>query len=259
MKMPVRVNTTVALVWLRADLARQEARAYWRGPHGQIANKVPCIYEYVQHHFSSSVHGFWPVPPGIGGITPVDWMIDGIAEVRVRSVFRGLYDRFFHMKGVFHDEFNVFDRVVPNTSAPGGSLWWTGDHRKDVGIRAVVFFRARHELRGKPFARFMEQIMAPALLAAGASELRSHIFAPGGRFSLWTPDVRHDYPANRRYAGALVIGAKSLDELNKILNSRQLTATLEEQRRHCVAIHSYVVENSYPWKLNNIPQPWSGA
>jgi hypothetical protein len=250
-----RVTSMCSFVWLRSDLTRDDAQAYWRGPHGQIANKIRAIHEYLQHHFSLTDHGFWPVPKGVGGTIPPDWKMDGMAEVRITSMVAGLIARLFRMKKIFHDEFNVFDRVLANTTRPGGGRWWTGPYQPETGFRAAVLIRARYEMKGAPFRRFIEETLAPALIAAGVRELRTHVFQPGGRFTQWTPDVRHDQPVNRAYAGALIIGAKNRAEFDKLIASSSLRATQAAQVRHCVAIHAYAVENTYPCALNNEPQP----
>ncbi|RJF89307.1 hypothetical protein D3874_21960 [Oleomonas cavernae] len=195
------------------------------------------------------------MPKGLGGIIPTDWHIDGLTEVRLTSLAAGLADRLFRMKSIFHDEFNVFDRVLPNNSRPGGGRWWTGPYQPEIGFRAIVLIRARYELRGAPFRRFVDGVMAPALLAAGAQELRTHVFQPGGRFTQWTPDVLHDQPANRTYAGALIIGTKDRAAFDKLLGSASVQSTLPAQLRHCVAMHAYAVENTYPVILGGQRQP----
>lgn len=256
---PMRVSSMCSFVWLRADLARDDARAYWRGPHSQIANKIPAIDEYLQHHFSATDHGFWPVPKGVGGAIPADWTIDGIAEVRIKSLLAGVLSRLFHMKPVFHDEFNVFDRVLANNTRPGGGLWWTGPYQSETGFRAAVLIRARHGMKGARFRRFVNETLAGALLAAGARELRTHVFAPGGRFTHWTPDVRHDQPVNRAYSAAVMIGAKDRVEFDRLITSPFVHKTQAEQIRHCVAIHAYAVEQTCPCRLGGTPQPVTWA
>lgn len=254
---PQRITSMCSFVWLRADLPRAAGQAYWRGAHAQIANKVAAMREYLQHHFSDTGHGFWPVPAGVGGTIPPDWRIDGLTEVRINSLAVAILDRLFRMKAIFHDEFNVFDRVLANNTPPSGGLWWTGPYKPETGFRAAVLIRARHEMRGTPFRRFIEKTLAPALMEAGVSELRTHVFAPGGRFTHWTPDVLHDQPANRSYAAALLIGARSRAELEQLLSSPLLQATQAEQHQHCIAIHAYAVENTYPCVLDDEPQPSS--
>jgi hypothetical protein len=85
---------------------------------------------------------------------------------------------------------------------------------------------------------------------AGARELRTHVFQKGSRFTHWTPNVGHDEPANRDYACALIIGSRDRVEFDRLLDSTQVSSTQPAQKRHCVAIHAYAVENTYPLVLN---------
>lgn len=254
MSKPEHVTSGCYLVWYRPDLPRDDVITYWRGPHGQIANKNRAIKEYLQHHFSATDHGFWPAPSMVGAAIPPDWRIDGVTEVRIGSLPGSLYARLFEMKTVVHDEQNLFERVLPKVCKPGGGLWWTGPYQPETGFRAVVFIRARHEKKGAPFRQFVESMLAPALMEAGARELRTHIFEAGGRFTLWTPEVRHDEPSNRCYAGALIIGTRDRAEFDRLMTSAELQATLPEQHDYCIAIHAYAVENTYPLTLDSEPQ-----
>lgn len=249
-----RITSGCYLVWFRPDLPRPDIQAYWRCPHGQIANKIPAMHEYLQHHFSLTDHGFWPAPKGVGGAIPQDWRLDGLTEVRISGLMASVVARLFHMRAIIHDEQNIFDRVLAKMTRPGGGRWHTGPYQPGIGFRAVVLLRARHESRGGPFQRFIDDTLAPALLEAGVSELRTHVFQSGGRFMHWTPGVRHDEPANRRYACALVIGARDRAEFDTLLASPGVRSTQPAQLRHCVAIHAYAVENSYPLVLDCKPQ-----
>lgn len=248
------VTSGAYLVWFRADLPRATAQAYWRGPHGQIANRITAMEEYLQHHFALSDHGFWPAPTGVASAIPPDWRLDGLTEVRLRSLWAGVGAKLFHMNAIKQDEQNLFDRVLANMTNTGGGCWWTGPYQRGIGFRAVLLLRARHEVRGRPFRRFVEQTLAPALMAAGAHELRSHVFQPGSRLLHWTPAVRHDDPVNRRYAAALIIGAADRYDFERLVASPAVKETQPAQLRHCVAIHAYAVERTYPLVLNGQPQ-----
>lgn len=212
------------------------------------------MHEYLQHHFSLIDHGLWRAPKGVGAAVPPDWKMDGMAEVRLRGLMAGLLTRISQLKAIFRDEENIFDRCLANLTNPGGGFWWTGPYQPAVGFRAAVFLRARHEFRGRSFRRFVGETMAPALIAAGARELRVHNFQPGGRFLHWTPGVRHDEPVNRRYDCALVVGTRDRAEFDRLLVASTVQSTESAQLRHCVAIHAYAVENTYPVVLNGEPQ-----
>lgn len=251
----MKVSTGCYPIWFRQDLAREQAQAYWRGRHAQIAGNNPAILEYLQHHFSQDGHGFWPVSGMIGGMIPPDWAMDGVTEVRIGSMWTAICSRLLRMKANVLDEQNVFERVLAKNSAPGGSGWWSGPYRSDTGFRAAVFLRARSDSRGRPFKYFVEQALAPALMAAGVSELRTHVFTRGSRLAWWTPGVRHDEPANHYADAMLLIGAQSRETLMELLDSEIMTATQAEQQAHCVAIHAYAIEQTYPIVLDYQRQP----
>lgn len=250
---PERVTSGCYPVWFRADLPCEEAAAYWRGPHGQIASKNPAIDEYLQHHFALGDHGLWPALPTMGVSIPPDWRMDGVTEVRIKSIWAALWGRLYHMKANWLDEENVFDRVLAKNSLPKGSLWWHGPYQPATGFHMAVFIRARSGMR-RHLHTFIEKLLAPALLDAGITGLRAHLFARGTRFTWWTPSVCHDEPANRRYDAMLLINAESREEILCILNSSTLTVTCEAQVRHCVAIHAYAIEHTYPLVLAGIAQ-----
>jgi len=251
----LKVSTGCYPVWFRQELRRADAQAYWRGLHGQIANKNPAIHEYLQHHFSDTDHGFWPVPATVGSIIPSDWRMDGVTEVRIGNVMTGIWARLFAMKANALDEENVFDRVLAKTSSPGGSIWWTGAYRADTGFRAAVFLRARSGVSGRKFGSFIEQTLGPALINSGALELRTHVFSLGSRFMWWTPGVRHDEPVNRRADAMLLIGTESREALRELLMSTSISATQGEQQKYCVAIQAYAIDKTYALSLGGVPQP----
>lgn len=250
---PQKVSTACYPIWLRADLSKVNAQAYWRGPHGQIANKNPAIDEYLQHHFSNTGHGFWDVPKGIGGGIPQDWKMDGVTEVRLNSILTAIFTRLFLMKANVLDEQNVFDRTLAKNSALNGSVWWTGAYQADTGYRIAVFFRARHGAKGR-FKKFLAEQLSTALLDAGVKELRTHIFTSMTRWTWLTPNVCHQEPTHRRYDAMLLIGADDKQTLEQILTSPRLKQTHSAQTEHCVAIHAYAIEHSYPMTLNGMPQ-----
>jgi hypothetical protein len=253
MKPPVRVSSGSYLVWFRADRPRREIQAYWRETHARIAGKISAMNEYLQHHFSDTDHGFWPAPDGVATEIPKDWRIDGLTEVRIRSFWAGLKSTLFEMRDIARDEQNIFDRVLAKLTPSGGGRWWTGPYQPGIGFRAILLIRVRHEMKGASFRCFIEEELAPAILSAGVMELRTHVFQPGSRFLHRTPAVRHDEPANRNYAGAIIIGAHDRESFDQLIESPPIKATYSTQFRHCLAIHAYAVEGTYPIVLNDRP------
>lgn len=242
--MPTRRSTGCWLLWLRADLDRERARAYWRGPHAQHVARVPGVDEYRQHHFSIDDNGFWPAAPEVGTSIPRDWRIDGMPEVAFAGVLGGLKGLSPRTLAVFRDEANAFDRVLCNLTGPRGGRWFRagGD---DVAARAVVLARRRPGVRARAFAAFVHDILGAALdRTPGILELRTHVFLPYTA-ALWpTPGVAHDNPPHRRYHAAIVIGGSDRDALDRILMADELRATVDAQSAHCLALHAYAVEET---------------
>lgn len=248
---PEVVTTGCWSLWFRGDLTREEASDYWSGPHGDIVVGVPGAAEYLQHHLSATDHGFWPAPAGVGAIVPPEWRIDGMPEVRLLGKGSGFRFRTLpRLANVYLDEQNVFQRALRQMSGPRRGRWWTGPFDRSLEQRAVVLLRRRKGLRPGAFRHFLHDTLGAALLSAGARELRTHAFRPGSRFLHWTPGVAHDDPVHRRYAGAIVIGAEDRGGLEALLASPALRATEAAQVEHCVAIHAYAVERTFPLVLD---------
>ena len=246
MPAPLARSTGCWLQWLRADLPREQTRAYWRGPHARLVAQVPGLDEYRQHHFPPRDHGFWPAPPGVGTAIPADWRIDGMPEVAFAGALAPIRALGPRMWAVYHDESKFIDRILANLTGPGGGRWFRSGHEEEAGARAVVLLRRRRDVRFTAFRSFVHGVLAPALdLAAGTLELRSHVFLPYAKAVWWTPGVAHDNPPHRRYHAAIVLGAADRERLDVIVASPQVTATQEAQAANCLALHAYAVDDTY--------------
>jgi hypothetical protein len=245
MSHPTKTSSYVSPVWLREDLPRETACAYWAGPHAEIVRRLSTLIEYVQHHFSAADHGFWPSSERVGTQTPANWRVDGFAEVRFKSTAAALMTP-PHMREVFIDEQNVFQRVLGQPTGPGGGRWWTDGFDDTVGHRVALLLRRRRGVRGGAFRRFVHERIGPALLAAGAQDLRSYTFLPWSRFAHATPGVSHDNPTHRRYHGAVVLGTESRAAVKDLLGSAQVAALVSDQHTALTAVHAFSVERSVP-------------
>ena len=238
-------STGCWLLWLRADLARDETRAYWRGPHARYVARVPGVDSYRQLHFSAHDHGFWPAPKGTGTAIPDAWRIDGMPEVVFASALPSPRSLLGAFRFVFHDEANAFDRVLGHVTGPGGGRLFTGGSDAAVGARIAVLIRRRPGVRPGAFRRFVHDVLGAAFARAPQTlELHTHAFLPYSRFAWPTPSVAHDNPPHRRYHGAVVLGAASRQDLDELLRSRELSDTQDAQAYHCVALHAYAVEET---------------
>jgi hypothetical protein len=238
-------STGCWLLWLRADLPREQARDYWRGPHARRVSQVPGIDEYRQLHFSEHDHGFWRGPDDLATSTPGDWRIDGMPEVTYARTVPSPKMLLTAVRLVFRDEANAFDRVLAHLSGPNGGRWFSPPRQGPVGARAVILLRRRPGVRLAAFRSFVHEVLGGALaLAPGATELRTHAFLPYSKLAWPTPGVAHDNPPHRRYHGAIVVGADDRASLDEVLAAPELERTHPAQSSHCLAVHAYAVEET---------------
>ena len=170
-------SASSVFLWLRPDLSRQEARAYWAGPHSQLAARIPGLHEYRQHHFTADSPGAWPALDGVETVIPDDQRIDGMPEVTFEHVWSPLMGG-KQGKKVRQDERNVFARTILHITGPGGGRWFKTGYGARVGARVVVLLRRRKRGR-KAFKRFIQDVLGPSLDAApGVIELRTQTFLP---------------------------------------------------------------------------------
>jgi hypothetical protein len=244
---PVKTSSLVFPVWLREDLPREAAAEYWRLPHAEIVRRLPGLLEYVQHLFSATDHGFWPSSETVGTRIPASWRVDGFPEVRLKSTAASLTTLLLHMREVFFDEQNLFDRVLGQPTGPRGGRWWTDGFDDMVGHRVALLLRRRRGVWRGTFCRFVHERIGPALLAAGAQDLRTYTFLPWSRFAPHpTPGISHDNPTYRRYHGAVVFGTENRAAVDDLLGSAQVAALVADQHTALTAVHAFSVERSVP-------------
>jgi hypothetical protein len=245
MTFPVDTTSTVYTAHLREDLPREVARAYWSGPHGQYVKELRGVIEYNQHHFSAIDHGFWPATPTVGTVIPADWRTDGFAEVRFANL-AALLRAPLHMRGIFFDEQNVFDRVIGHMTGPGGGRWWTDGHAPSVGHRTALLLRRRRGVSGSMFRTFVHERLGPALHEAGARDLRSYTFVPSMLVPHPTPGVTHGNPPHRRYHAAVLFGGDSRATADDVIASPSIQAVVKQQHQACTAVHAFAVDRTVP-------------
>jgi hypothetical protein len=241
---PAKTTSLVCPVWLREDLPRETACAYWAGPHAEIVRRIPGLIEYVQHHFSATDHGFWPSSERVGTLIPASWRVDGFPEIRLKGTASSLTTP-LHLREVFFDEQNAFDRVLGQPTGPGGGRWWTEGFDDTMGHRVAILLRRRRGVRGATFRRFVHERIGPALFAAGARDLRTYTFLPWSRFAPHpTPGISHDNPTYRRYHGAVILATDDRAAVDDLLGSQQVAALVADQHTALTAVHAFSVERS---------------
>ena len=199
----------------------------------------------MQHRFSATDHGFWPASERVGTQIPASWRVDGFPEVRFRSTAAALVTP-LHMREVFFDEQNVFDRVLGQPTGAGGGRWWTEGFDDAVGHRVAVLLRRRRGVCGRALRRFVHERIGAALHAAGARDMRTYTFLPWSRFMHATPGVSHDNPTEHRYHGAVVFGTESRAAVDELLGSPQVQALVGHQHAALSAVHAFSVERTVP-------------
>jgi len=151
-----------------------------------------------------------------------------------------------HMREVYLDEQNVFDRVLENLTGPRGGRWWTDGHNPGVGHRTVLLLRRRRGLSRRAFRRYVHDCIGPALHEAGAHDLRTYTFLPWTSLPHPTPGISHDNPPFRRYHGCVVLGADSRTAIDEILASQQVSDLVADQHTVMTAVHAFTVEHTEP-------------
>ena len=163
-------------LWLRPDLSREEALAYWAGPHSQLVARTPGFLEYRQHHFTVDSPGVWPAVDGVESEIPDERRIDGMPEMTFEHAWSPLLGG-REGKKIHQDERNVFGRTILHITGPGGARWFQSGYGTKVGARIVILLRRREGSKG--FKRFVHAELGPALDRAGDTvELRTQNIPP---------------------------------------------------------------------------------
>jgi hypothetical protein len=243
MSRPIRTTAGLYSVRLRDDMPREVATAYWAGPHAEIMKGLPHITEYIQQQFSPADHGYWPATAGVGTTISPEFRLDGFAETRISSTAAGILTS-LRLREILLDEQNVFRHVVGQFSGPRCGRWWPDEHAAPVPHRTAVLLRRRSGVSRREFSRFVHEALGPALHEAGARDLRTYTFIPSAKLTHNSPGVSHEYPAERRYHGGLVIGAGSRGAVDDLLKANAVAALIERQAEVVSAAHAYAVERS---------------
>jgi len=243
---PTKTTSFLGLLMLREDLTRDAATTYWSTTHGEIVKRsIPGLAEYIQRHFSPTDHSFWPATQTVGTQVPAHWRIDGYAETTFKSV-AAILTAPLCMRDVFYDEQNVFARVLGHPTAPGGGRWWTDGHDDTVSHRVALLLRRRRGVTRTAFRQFLYDRIAPALLAAGARDLRAYAFLPWSRLAHFTPGVAHDNPIEQRYNGLVSFGLDDRAAVDALLTTPEIAGVIAEQHTALTAVHAFTIERSVP-------------
>ncbi|BCI82177.1 hypothetical protein MTY66_38020 [Mycolicibacterium sp. TY66] len=242
---PTRTTSLLAPLMLRSDLSRDAATTYWAKTHADKVIRLPHLLEYNQRLFSSTDHGFWPATAGIGTSIPRTWHLDGCAEIRFTSAAAMLRTG-LHSREVFLDEQNVFTRVLAHHTGPRGGRWFTDGYDNSAQQHVALLLRRRMGVAARMFRSFVHQQLSPALMAAGARDLRSYAFLPYTPLLGGSPGVAHDNPPQHRYHAAVFFGVDDRAALDELLTHDNLAEVLDTQHTVLTAVHGYAVERTVP-------------
>lgn len=190
----------IMTVRLRGDLPRAEAFRYWRTDHADTVRNALQLGEYRQHHFVSSgenVSG--PGTTGVSTDPPLDWPLDGFAEVDFGSV-HDMAKSAVKIRSVLLDEQNVFDLVVSHVHTRNGGRKWSPPVTDSESEKAsfAVLIRRRRGVMNRPFTAFVHDQLGNALVNSGAGDVRTRTFIPRVLDTYVSPGVAHREPPNRR-------------------------------------------------------------
>lgn len=186
-----------------------------------------------------------PATGVVGTHVPETWRLDGYAELRFDNL-RAILTAPLHQREIFYDEQNAFARVLGRSTAPGGGRWWTTGHDDTVGHRVTLLLRRRRGIRRSTFQQFVYKRLAPALLTAGAQDLRAYTFLPWSRLVNTTVGVAHDNPINRRYHALVTFGLDNRADVDTLLAAPQLANVIADQHTVLTAAHAFGIERSVP-------------
>ena len=236
----------LTLLFMRQDLPRREAMDYWRGPHAQFVARAGGRWEYRQHHFGESVEGWWPAPAGVETTPPADRRVDGIPEVTFLSAADAAQGQ--AVEPLIHaDEANVFRRTLLYLTAEGATIWWRST--EEPLERTVVLLRRADACAPDDFAAFMERLGERLALQPSLQEVRTLPLFP---WEWDTPGVAHDNPDDQQFHGALIVGARSHEELRAAVSAA--THGLDEvQQTSLKAAHAYDVARTLVYRREGRP------
>jgi hypothetical protein len=217
---------------------------YWVNAHaGQIASRLPGIYDLRLHELSYEAGLLWPWVPEIDHELPEEDRFDGIPEPAFASE-EGLQQFVGAMAPLMDDEANIFEETIAYQSLGENSTTFvdrTDSAGNDVR-RFLLFLKARGDVEA--FREFLLNELAPGFAAAHqVLMLRAHLFEPytddyGG---MDARGLSHAKPPEKQYQAMIEIAFRDGLELGTFARSPAWTGTLDRQAEHIRACHAFGV------------------
>lgn len=212
------------------------------GPHSGIIANTPGLEEYRQIHLAETNPGRWPGIDGVETEIPVEWKIDGVAEVTFQSAVSPLTGR-SQTQLAYADEINVFRRTLLYAGPPSSSRsYQVADPGEKVGSRALIYLRRKDGVGARDFRRAIKHSLVPTLIDAGAlKELRTQMFLPWNEKMWDTPNVAHDNPHDQRLHASVVLGFADEAAREAFFSSSDIASLSEVLAPVASGIHAYNV------------------
>ncbi|WJD60697.1 EthD domain-containing protein [Pseudomonas kurunegalensis] len=116
--------TLVITLQHREGVSKEDFYSYWSNVHAPVMARIPDVWSYVLHHVETARIPFWPLPKGIEQVAPVEYQVEGFAEL-----------------SYLNDE--AAERAFVVSDAPGG---YTHDDAQ-VALWAGLFYTNREASR----------------------------------------------------------------------------------------------------------------
>ena len=222
--------------------------AYWVNAHaGQIASRIPGIYNLRLHELSYDAGRLWPHVPGVGFELPEEDRFDGIPEPVFRDE-QGLQQFLGAMAPLMDDEANIFEETIAYQSFGENSTTFADrtdpvDSDRDL-LRFMLFLQARDGVPVDVFRRFLTDELAPSFAAADEARfVRLHLLEPytddyGG---LDARGLSHSKPPEKQYQAVCEIAFRDGLGFGRFARSAAWTGTRERQAEHLRACHAFGV------------------
>ncbi len=221
---------------------------YWVNAHaGQIASRLPGIYNLRLHELSYEAGLLWPRVPGIEFELPEEDRFDGIPEPAFATE-EGLQQFLAAMSPLMEDEANIFEETIAYQSFGENSKTFV-DRTDPAGdgrglLRFLLFLQAREGVSVEAFRQYLVDELAPGLAAAEQPRMvRLHLLEPytddyGG---LDARGLSHAKPPEKQYQAVCEVAFRDGLELGAFARSSAWTETLDRQAKHVRACHAFGV------------------
>jgi hypothetical protein len=250
--------TATAFGWFRKDVPLTVSHQYWRDIHGVLAARIPGLYQYRQLHLSPAKSDIYDNISGISFDLPKEDQPNGIAQLLflAQEDVQTFGSHPFVTKHIFEDEQYLVERNatqwssgkmaatikdVINAAKPQGSV----SHPS-----LVIALKKKKDISAASFQQFIIDILVPAWSGLkNVLRLRYHLLDPYDDQAWQSPNVKHDWAAEKQYQAWIELVVK------EERNAKELLTAFKKDglQKHISAIHTYPVFEKYTLMYNGQP------